>query len=241
MVGPEGNTETLKRGLLLRLLQERLMSSGDTRAFSSELLNVIRTRRTWFDLDELRSSGFGDLLSEMENEGFARRLGRSVELLAGSRVAMVVEAIERGASLSTIEYLSPSEFEDFVSKLLEAQFFAVKTRMRLRDPDGGTEVDVVGWKRPRALYIDCKRWPRRTVYGTPCRKQVERVRKWGAMALKRMGATGNAKGFPIVATVIPGVERVVEGCILVGADKLGSAIHKISDGFLDEAGISIEI
>ena len=154
---------------------------------------------------------------------------------------MVAAAIKRGASLSTIEYLSPSEFEDFVSKLLEAQSFAVKTRVRFRALSGGTEMDVVGWKRPRALYIDCKRWPRRTVYGTPCRKQVERVRKWGATALRRMGATGNARGFPIVATVIPGVERVVEGCVLVGADKLGSAIRKISDGFLDEVGVSIEV
>lgn len=204
-------------------------------------MNALKTRRIWFDLDEPRDPRFGDLLSELENEGLARRSGRSLELSTGSKVPMVVEAIKRGAPLNTIEYLSPSEFEDFVSKLLAVQSFAVKTRMRFRSPDGGTEIDVVGWKRPRALYIDCKRWPRRTIYSTPCRKQVERVRQWGAVALKRMGATGKARGFPIMVTVIPGVERTVEGCILIGADKLGSAIHKIDDGYLDEAGIDIEI
>jgi len=217
------------------------MPTGDSGTLSSELLNAIRTRRTWFDWDELESGVFGGLLSELESGGLARKIGRSVELLAGGRVALVVAAIRRGASLSTIEYLNPSEFEDFVSRLLEVQSFAVRTRVRFRAPVEGTEMDVVGWKRPRALYIDCKRWPRRTVYGTPCRKQVERVKKWGAVALKRMGVTGNVKGFPIVATVIPGVERITEGCVLVGADKLGSAIHKIGDGFLDEAGISIEV
>jgi len=217
------------------------MSSDDNQAFSSELLNAIRTRRTWFDLDELGDSRFKGLLSEMENEGFARRSGGSVELSAGSRVPMVVEAIKRGASLSTVEYLSPSEFEDFVSRLLVAQSFAVKTRMRLRSPSGGSEIDVVGWKTPRALYVDCKRWPRRTVYATPCRKQAERVRKWGAIALRRMGAKDRAKGFPIVVTVVPGVERVVEECIVVGADKLSSAISKVSEGYLDEVGVDIEI
>jgi len=217
------------------------MPTGDSGALSSELLNAIRTRRTWFDWDELEGGVFGGLLSELESGGLARKIGRSVELLAGGRVALVTAAIRGGASLSTIEYLNPSEFEDFVSRLLEVQSFAVRTRVRFRAPAEGTEMDVVGWRRPRALYIDCKRWPRRTVYGAPCRKQVERVKKWGAAALKRMGVTGNVKGFPIVATVIPGVERVTEGCVLVGADKLNSAIHKIGEGFLDEAGISIEV
>lgn len=240
MIGSEENTETLKRQFASHFLSGRSMSSDD-RTFSFELLNAIRTSRTWFDLDERRDPRFQELLSEMENEGLARRSGRSVELSAGSKVSMVVEAIRRGAPLSTIENLSPSEFEDFVSKLLAAQSFAVKTRMRFRSPDGGSEMDVVGWKRPRALCIDCKRWPRRTVYSTPCRKQVERVRKWGAVALRRMGATGKAKGFPIVVTVIPGVERIVEGCLLIGADKLSSAIRKIGDGYLDEAGVDIEI
>jgi hypothetical protein len=57
-----------------------------------------------------------------------------------------------------------------------------------------------------------------------------------------MGAEGRAaKAFPVVTTVIPGVERVVEGCLLVGFDKLNSAISKVTDGFFDQDSLRFEL
>jgi len=203
----------------------------------------MRTGRTWFNSKELRTTAMGELLKALEQEGLARRSGSSVELLKGGRTALAVAAIGLGASATRIsENLSPGEFEDLASRILRAHSFKVRTRIRVRDNQGATELDVVGWRRPRALFIDCKRWPRRTVYANVCDRQAERVRTWGALVLHRMGVREpRAMGFPMVVTVVPGVERMTKDCTLVGADKLNSAIQRISDGFLDEMSVPMEL
>jgi len=207
-----------------------------------DLARAIKTGRSWFNLKAVRGTEIERILLEVEKEGYTRRSGDSLELLKGGRVALVLAAMRIGRPWSqAAQHLGPSEFEDLVSRVLGVHSFEVMTRVRLRDKSGGTEFDVVGWKEPRAIFIDCKRWPKRAVYSAPCRSQRDRVETWGSAALSRMGMTGGiAKAFPMVVTVVPGVERGVEGCLLIGVDKLDSAVGKVSDGFLDQDSLTIE-
>lgn len=208
-----------------------------------DLATAIRTGRSWFSLKAAEGTEIKSILLEVEKEGYARRSGDTLELLKGGRVALVLAAMRTGRpSSQAAQYLGPSEFEDLVSHVLRIHSFKVMTRVRLKSKSGGTEFDAVGWREPRALFPDCKRWPRRAVYSAPCRSQRERVETWGSAALSRMGVVGGVvKAFPMVVTVVPGVERVVEGCFLIGVDKLDSAVGKISDGFLDQDSLVVKL
>jgi len=223
------------------LVRETMFDEGPVGTM--DLATAIKTNRTWFDLKAVAGAEIEGPLLEAEREGFARRSGDSLELLRGGRVALVLAAMNMGiSSEQAVQCLGPREFEDLVSRLLQAHSFKVMTRVRVRNRSGWAEFDVVGWRKPRAVFPDCKRWPRRAVYGAPCRSQRERVQAWGLTALRKMGAEGRAaKAFPVVTTVIPGVERVVEGCLLVGFDKLNSAISKVTDGFFDQDSLRFEL
>jgi len=207
-----------------------------------DLTTTIRTGRSWFNLKAVEGTEIENILLEVEREGYTRRSGDTLELTKGGRVALVLAAMRIGQpSSEAAQHLGPSEFEDLVSHILGVHSFEVMTRVRLRNKSVGAEFDVVGWKEPRAVFIDCKRWPKRAVYSTPCRSQRDRVETWGSAALSRMGLAGGvAKAFPMVVTVVPGVERCVEGCLLIGVDKLDSAVGKLSDGFLDQDSLTLE-
>lgn len=212
-------------------------------ALAWELAVAIKTRRTQFRVSAVSRTELGRLLSEVESQGLARRRGEYFELLKGGRVALVVASMRMGVPVVRLaEHMSPGEFEDLVSRLLEMRSYDVRTRVRVRTQLGATEFDIIGLRMSKALFIDCKRWPRRSVSSMACRTHVKRIRKWGPAALRKVRAgKGAIDAFPAVATALAGVERVTDGCLLLGVDKLNSAIEKMEQGFLDDISIRIGV
>jgi hypothetical protein len=133
------------------------------------------------DLDDSTSLG------EATINGFAEELyglnlveldGRKLTLKPGGRVLIGRYLLQRGVSMEELSrILDWREFEDLVSKSLEAQGFATRRNYRMRRPT--REIDVIGVYSGFAIAFDCKHWQRASLssLSLAATKQVQRAQQ----------------------------------------------------------------
>jgi hypothetical protein len=107
-------------------------------------------------LGEETINGFAEELSGL---GLAVLDGRRLTLKPGGRVLVGQYLLQRGVSVEELSrILDWREFEDLVSKSLEAQGFKTWRNYRMRRPT--REIDVIGVYSGFAIAFDCKHWQR---------------------------------------------------------------------------------
>ena len=78
-----------------------------------------------------------------------------------ARLKIAIRALTLGADLQHVsELLSWQEFEDVATIALEQNGYTVSKNIRFKNTGRRWEMDVIGYKKPWVICIDCKRWKR---------------------------------------------------------------------------------
>ena len=125
--------------------------------------------------------------------------------------------IRRGVSVEELSrILDWKEFEDLVSKSLEAQGFRTWRNFRMRKPT--REIDVVGLYSGFAIAFDCKHWQRASIssLSLAAQKQVQRVRQ----LVESRAIAGIETALPALVVLGPLRAASIRGVPVVHADGL---------------------
>jgi Holliday junction resolvase-like predicted endonuclease len=117
------------------------------------------------------------LLRKLQNDGFVYLRKSFVEADNIQRLKLAVYAIELGADFERIcSFLCWKEFEGMASLILERNGYAVNKNLWFRHAGKRWEIDVVGYKKPIILCVDCKHW-HHGMHPSALKKVVEEQRK----------------------------------------------------------------
>lgn len=82
-----------------------------------------------------------------------------LQISRDQRIQLAVYAIEKGADLEIVSrYLKWREFESLTALILEKNGYRTQKHFRFRHNKRGAEIDVLGFKEPVLLSVDCKHW-----------------------------------------------------------------------------------
>jgi hypothetical protein len=101
------------------------------------------------------------LLRKLQNDGLIYLQRDTVEVNSLQRLKLAVQAVGWGGDIERISgFLQWKEFEKIVALALERNGCGVKTNLRFKYAGRRWEIDVVGYKQPIAICMDCKHWHR---------------------------------------------------------------------------------
>ncbi|MGQ9507205.1 MAG: hypothetical protein ACUVTB_05030 [Candidatus Bathycorpusculaceae bacterium] len=153
------------------------------------------------------------LLRKLQTQGFIYLRKSFVEADSLQRLKLAVYAIELGADFERVcSFLGWKEFEGMASVILERNGYGVKQNLWFRHFGKKWEVDVVGYKKPIILCVDCKHW-RYGMHPSALKKIAEEQKKrTTALAQSLSTLVGkfefaswnNAKIVPAVLSLVPG-------------------------------------
>ena len=136
---------SVERNLLVSIL--KLTSNG---VISLECVNKEAS---------LPASTTSMLLHKLQNQNLVYIKGGFVESNTECRLKLAARAIELGADAERIsELLSWQEFEAITALALERNGYVVEKNVRFKHEGKRWEIDVVGFRKPLVLCIDCKHW-----------------------------------------------------------------------------------
>jgi Holliday junction resolvase-like predicted endonuclease len=121
-----------------------------------------------------------ELLQTLQNDGLVYLRDNIVETSSTQRLELAVRALKSGADIGTVSNLLEwREFEDMAALALEHNRYSVIKNLHFKEDNRKYEMDVIGFKKPLAVCIDCKHWHHglyRSALEEIVEKQVERVR-----------------------------------------------------------------
>ncbi|MGQ9726299.1 MAG: hypothetical protein ACUVQW_00565 [Candidatus Bathycorpusculaceae bacterium] len=155
----------------------------------------------------------GKLLRKLQNQGLIYFRKGLVEADDGQRLRLAVYAIELGADFERVcSFLGWKEFEGMTAVILERNGYAVEKNLWFRHAGKRWEVDVVGYKKPIVICIDCKHW-HYGMHPSALKKVVEeQMKRTIALAESLSALVGKfefatwdrAKIVPAVLSLVPG-------------------------------------
>ena len=129
------------------------------------------------------------------------------------RLKLAVYAVQLGADLETVSsHLQWKEFEDMAAFALERNGYGVVRNLRFKHIGHRWEIDVVGFRKPMVLCVDCKHW-HRGMYPSALKRIVEeQVTRTLALAEVSQSLAGKvewaswskANFFPVVLSLTAG-------------------------------------
>jgi hypothetical protein len=141
--------------------------------------------------------------------------------------------------VNLIEHLKWQEFETLTTLALKEAGFDTRHRLRFTSIEKKwLEIDVLGWKKPYVLLIDCKRYKRRAGKASSLRKALEeqrmRVEDFTAMLPEIHENFPFTEweyfiALPILITWLPEDFTVYEDMALVPFDKLNSFVLELDE------------
>ncbi|MGB9960123.1 MAG: restriction endonuclease [Candidatus Bathyarchaeales archaeon] len=152
-----------------------------------------------------------NLLKKLEKEGLIYLHNNLLKADSFQRLKLAVYAAQLGADLEHVcSFLGWREFEQVVVMAFERNGYEVVENFRFKHAGRRWEIDVVGWKKPLVVCVDCKHW-RRGLYPSALKKiverQVERSFAFSASlkAFERFGFASwdKAKVVPAVLSLVP--------------------------------------
>jgi Holliday junction resolvase-like predicted endonuclease len=101
------------------------------------------------------------LLRRLQNDKLIYLRKDIVEVSTVQRLKLAVQAVGSGGDIERISgFLQWKEFEKIAALALERNGCGVKTNLRFKYGGRRWEIDIVGYKRPIAICMDCKHWHR---------------------------------------------------------------------------------
>lgn len=99
------------------------------------------------------------VLKKLCAEGLIQRENRVVEASLDQRIKVAIQSIKLGADFEKVcSFLDWSEFENIAKTAFEANYFTVKRGFRFTGSGRRWEIDILGFKEPVVVCVDCKHW-----------------------------------------------------------------------------------
>ncbi len=161
----------------------------------------------------LNSMLLNKTLQRLSDSGLVRLRPNLVEVSSSQRVKLAFRAISLGEDLEkACRFLKWSEFEGVAAEALQANDFNVLRNFRFKHKSKRWEIDVIGFKEPLIVCIDCKHWRRRLNQAGLVRAveaQMERTEAFAEALPKYWTKTGlsewkTASILPLVLSLISG-------------------------------------
>lgn len=150
---------SIERNLLISIL--KLTKNGPV---SQE---VIKTDPT------LPASLIEKLLRKLQSDGLVYLSGSIVEVSSAQRLQLAVRALRSGGDLETVSgFLQWKEFEGMAAVAVESNGYTVVRNLHFKHGGRRWEIDIIGWKNPVVVCVDCKHW-HHGLHGPVAEKIVE--------------------------------------------------------------------
>lgn len=175
------------------------------------------------------------LVSNLAGEGYLSVSNHKVTTSPEQRVNLAVMALQRGADVEHVcKFLDWKEFEDLALITLEDNGFSTIKHFRFKSFDKRFEIDILGFKEPIILSVDCKHWKRswqRAATIKMVKKQNERTKELAKTLYSLLGKIGikhwrKAKLLPVIITLSDSPIRFYEKIPIV-------AIHRFQNFITD--------
>lgn len=104
-----------------------------------------------------------ELLGKMQSSSLVDlRQNGLVEVDNVKRLRLAIYALHMGADAELLtSLLRWNEFEDFAALVLEQNGWVVMKNVRFKEGGRQWQIDVVGYRKPVVVCVDCKHWHRR--------------------------------------------------------------------------------
>ena len=156
------------------------------------------------------------LLQTLHKEGLLYLQDEFVETSVLQRVGLALRAIQLGADYELVSrFLSWKEFERLAAAAFDMNNYTTTLNFRFKQGGRRWEMDVVGFRRPLVVCVDCKHW-RRGLYSSQLKKIVgEQIRRTVALSelapsrkLKFESTSWEKATFiPVVVSLLPSSSR----------------------------------
>ena len=184
----------------------------------------------------LVSSFASKLLKRMENEQLINIENGRIVADSQSRVKIAVKALRLGADVERVsDLLRWQEFEEIAVIALERNGYTVSKNVHFKHENHRFEIDVVGYKKPLVLCIDCKHWHHGmhpSTLGKMAESQVMRVKAFAdtlqstPMKLECI-KWAKATLFPILLSLIPASSKFYDNVPVVPVFQLQDFINQL--------------
>ena len=120
------------------------------------------------------------LLRRLQSDGLVYLHESILEVTTVQRLRLAVHALRSGADLERVSgFLNWKEFEGITAVAFESNGYAVVRNLHFKHGGRRWEIDIVGWKSPIIVCLDCKHWhhgPQRSAAEKIVEQQTERTR-----------------------------------------------------------------
>jgi len=190
-----------------------------------------------------------DFLSGLAEEGLIEIVGDGVEASAGQRLRLAVMAVKEGVDLEcACRYLGWGEFEDVAVFALEANHFSTRKHFRFKK-SARFEIDVLGFREPLILSIDCKHWRRSWVRAAFAKAVEKQVRRCSEFAKILPGLTEGfhvsdwkrARVMPIILTLSDSPLKVYEQVPIVAIFRFQDFLYDLPTYVGNLASFDVEL
>jgi hypothetical protein len=108
---------------------------------------------------KLPSAIFDYLLTKLQNDGAVYVHRDIVEADSFRRLQLAVRIISLGVDIESVSsFLQWKEFESVTAVAFERNGYSAKKNLRFKYAGRKWEIDVVGFKQPLVVCVDCKHW-----------------------------------------------------------------------------------
>jgi len=109
----------------------------------------------------LPSQNIENLLKKLQNDGLIYVRKNIVEADSLQRLKLAVKAITLGADIENVSsFLQWKEFESMAAVAFEQNDYAIARNLRFKHAGQRWEIDILGFKKPIVICMDCKHWLR---------------------------------------------------------------------------------
>ncbi len=156
------------------------------------------------------------LLVKLQSEGLIYLKSDRVEVDKDMRLKLAVKAASLGSDVEQISsFLCWQEFEEIAAFALKNYGYIVANNVRFKHGNRRWEIDVVGFRKPLVICIDCKHW-QHTISPSALKKivdsQVERTKSF-ADSLPNLSRKvectcwNEAKFVPVIVSLMPSASK----------------------------------
>jgi len=176
-----------------------------------------------------------DFLALLVEEDLIEVVEGTVKASAEQRLRLSTRAVNEGVDLErAYRYLGWGEFEDVAVFALEANHFSTRKHFRFKT-SARFEIDVLGFKEPLILSIDCKHWRRswvRVAFANAAEKQVSRSLQFAKFLSKsktslRICSWKRAVVMPIILTLSDTPLKVYEQVPIVAIFRFQDFLYNL--------------
>jgi hypothetical protein len=132
---------------------------------------------------KLPSPLFDNLLRKLQNDGLVYVRKDIVEADSLRRLELAVRIVSLGVDIESVSsFLQWKEFESVTAVAFERNGYGAKKNLRFKHAGRRWEIDVVGFRRPLAICVDCKHWHHRMSFSAVKKIVEEQVERTSSLA-----------------------------------------------------------